>query len=281
MVSFTVFRLDRHCVGTVSLICEDYAKAKRGCCGLVRLIHRGFHRTFARSGLGGAAVAGLDLAFNGTSDRTRLNEMESQPWFQNVAPEVTVKLVLLGGFVVLLWVLELMDQLLLRGRLDYFGIQPRRWSGLRGIVFAPLLHGTWRHLMANTMPLLVLGGFVIWRGLDEFAIATLISWVGSGLAVWLLGSPRTLHIGASGLIFGYFGFLLLRGYFEQNLVSLTIAVVVAIVYAPLIWGVLPLRRGVSWQGHLFGFLAGGLTARFLPLLQQGYGAIAPFWHLSR
>jgi membrane associated rhomboid family serine protease len=169
---------------------------------------------------------------------------------------------ILGSFVALLWLLEAIDQLLFRGRLDRLGIRPRTQIGLRGILFAPLLHGTWKHLSANTLPLLVLGWLVMLRGIQEFAIATSVVWLVSGLGTWLFGGANTLHIGASGLVFGYFGILLSRGYFDQDALSAVSAVLVVLLYGPLIWGVLPLRRGVSWQAHLFGFLGGILVTRY-------------------
>lgn len=177
---------------------------------------------------------------------------------------------ILGGFVVLLWLLEGIDQLVLHRRLDRLGIRPRSWRGLRGILFAPLLHGSWSHLSTNTVPFLVLGWLVLGRSIQEFVILTAVTWLISGLGVWLLGGPRTLHVGASGLIFGYFGFLLSRAYFEQEIVSAALSVVVAFLYGPFIWGVLPFRRGVSWQGHLFGLIGGVLTARYLLQLQQWF-----------
>lgn len=176
---------------------------------------------------------------------------------------------ILGGFILLIWVLEMADQLLLRHRLNRLGIIPRNPVGLRGIVFAPLLHGTWQHLGANTMPLLVLGGLTMLRGVGEFAIATAVVWLVSGLGVWLFAAPRTIHIGASGLVFGYFGFLVSRSYFDQDLLSAVVSIVVVLLYGPLIWGILPSRRrGISWQGHLFGFVGGVITARYLPELRQ-------------
>ncbi|NJL22969.1 MAG: rhomboid family intramembrane serine protease [Leptolyngbyaceae cyanobacterium SM1_3_5] len=175
---------------------------------------------------------------------------------------------ILLGFVVLIWLLEILDQLVLRHRLNRLGIRPRSQIGLRGILFAPLLHGTWQHLSANTVPFVVLGGLVMLGGLDEFAIVTTVVWLVSGLGVWLFAPSNSLHIGASGLIFGYFGFLLLRSYFQQDLTSGAIALLVLFFYSPLIWGILPIRRGISWQGHLFGFVGGGLAARYLPQLRQ-------------
>lgn len=186
---------------------------------------------------------------------------------QGINQDVSTQATILGGLLALIWALEIIDQLLLRGWLNRFGIIPRRQIGLRGILFAPLLHGTWSHLAANTVPFVVLGWFVMLGGVDEFLIVTGVVWLVSGLGAWLFGAPNSLHIGASGVIFGYLGFLLLRSYFEQNALSAALSIAVALLYGPLIWGVLPLRRGVSWQGHLFGLIGGVLAARYLPQLK--------------
>jgi len=188
-------------------------------------------------------------------------------------PTIQLQLEILGGFIVLLWVLETVDQLLLRNRLNALGIRPRTQIGLRGILFAPLLHGSWAHLAANTVPFLVLGWLVLLNGFNQFAIVTAVVWIVSGLGVWLFASRNSLHIGASGVVFGYLGFLLARGYFRQDFGSIAIAVVVLALYGPLIWGILPFRRGISWQGHLFGMVGGVLAARYLPQLQQGFATI--------
>ena len=170
---------------------------------------------------------------------------------------------ILFWFVTLLWVLELLDLLVLRSGLDRFGIRPRDTAGLVGVLFAPLLHGGLGHLIANTVPLLVLGWLVMVRRLGDFFAVTAIVWLLGGFGVWLLAPPRTVHIGASGLIFGYIGFLLLRGYFERSVTAIFISLVVGLLYGGAIWGGLPSRPGISWQGHLFGFLAGVLAARLL------------------
>lgn len=173
----------------------------------------------------------------------------------------------LGGFICILWALELLD-VLLRGRLNHFGIRPRRLIGLRGVLFAPLLHGDLKHLAANTLPLAILGWLTILDGLKVFLIVTGIVWLVSGLGAWLFGGSRTNHLGASGVVFGYFGYLVLRGYFEQSFTAIAIAVLVGLLYGSMIWGILPIHRGKSWQSHLFGFIGGGLAARYLPELQQ-------------
>lgn len=171
---------------------------------------------------------------------------------------------LMFGLVGLMWVIEIVNQLLFRDSLDRFGIAPRSLSGLTGIIFSPFLHADFAHLLANTLPFLVLGWWVLLRGLDMFIEVSVIVILVSGLGVWLFAAPNTITIGASGVVFGYLGFLLLRGFFERSWIALFFSVVVLLGYGSLIWGVLPLVPGVSWQGHLFGLIGGGLAARILP-----------------
>ncbi|MBE9032495.1 rhomboid family intramembrane serine protease [filamentous cyanobacterium LEGE 11480] len=180
---------------------------------------------------------------------------------------------ILGGMVVGLWTLELIDSLLLRGKLNRFGIRPRQSYGIKGIFLSPLLHGDLKHLAANTLPLVMLGGFILFRNQQTFAIVTAVVWLISGIGTWLFGGPRTNHIGASGIVFGYLGFLLLQGYLERSPIAIGLAVISGVLYGGSLWGVLPIKRGRSWQGHLFGLIGGGIAARYLPELNQ-YATIA-------
>lgn len=176
---------------------------------------------------------------------------------------------ILGGFIVLIWFLELVDWLVFDRTLDAYGIQPRTLVGLRGIFLMPFLHSNFGHVMANTLPFIILGGLVMMRGIVDFFVVSGVILLVSGLGVWLLGGSGTVHIGASALVFGYLGFLLLRAYFEWSLSSVIIALVVGLMYSGLIWGVLPFTPGVSWQGHLFGFIGGVLAAYLLTSRQRG------------
>ncbi|KGF73226.1 peptidase S54 [Neosynechococcus sphagnicola sy1] len=169
---------------------------------------------------------------------------------------------ILGGCVAVFWGLEVVDTVL-RGSLDRFGIVPRSLTGLRGILFAPFLHLGFSHVIANTIPFLILGWLVMLRRRSDFWIVSLVTMVVSGLGVWLTAPAGSVTVGASGLIFGYLGFLLLRGYFERSWSALFLAVVVGVVYGGLIWGVLPGQPGISWQGHLFGFIGGAIAAWLL------------------
>jgi membrane associated rhomboid family serine protease len=171
-------------------------------------------------------------------------------------------------FVVLLWLIELFDSL--NGhRLDYNGIRPLETDGLEGILFAPLLHSNWQHLMANTGPALVLGFLMTLAGLSRFIFATAIIWILGGFGTWLIGNTgappgvETNHIGASGLIFGWLTFLIVFGFFTRKAWEIVVGVIVLFVYGSVLLGVLPGIFGVSWQGHLCGAVAGVLAAYML------------------
>ena len=179
---------------------------------------------------------------------------------RSITRELKLHAALLGGFVALLWSIEILDLVVFRGSLDALGIRPRTVPGLVGIALAPLLHGGFAHLAANTLPFVGLGWLIMLRKKRDLFLVTLVATLVGGLGVWLLGAPSSVHIGASGVIFGYFGFLLLRGWFERSALSIALSVVVGLVYGGMIWGVLPTRLGISWEGHLFGFLAGVGTA---------------------
>lgn len=165
--------------------------------------------------------------------------------------------------IAIFWAIEILDFFIFNGNLDRYGIQPHSLIGLRGIVFAPFLHGGFGHLMANTIPFLTLGWLTMIQETSDFYIASIMSALVGGLGVWIFGSPDSVHIGASILIYGYIGFLLLRGYFQKNFPSIALSIFVAIAYGSLIWGVFPNQIGVSWQGHLFGFIGGAIAAKLV------------------
>ena len=181
---------------------------------------------------------------------------------RGVFGQVANQLMILCGFVGLMWAIESVD-FLLGGSLRQFGIVPRQWIGLRGIVFAPFLHLIFTHLIANSVPFLCLGWLVMLRRTSDFYVVTPMVMLIGGLGTWLIASPNTVHIGASGLVFGYLGFLLSRGYFERSFVSILLSLAIGFIYGGLLWGVLPGQSGISWQGHLCGFIGGVLMARWL------------------
>jgi len=169
------------------------------------------------------------------------------------------KAIILGVSLAAMWGLEIIDAILGQP-LNSYGIRPRTAEGLFGILLAPVLHGDFGHLLSNTIPFAVLGFFTMLRGVPKFWMVTAFATIVGGFGVWVVGGTGTSHIGASGVIFGYFGFLLAMGIFERSFKSIALAVLVGLMYGSLIFGVVPSQPGVSWEGHLFGFLAGAAFA---------------------
>ena len=185
-------------------------------------------------------------------------------------------LLLLLVFVAAIWVVHAANSVPFGGDLNRYGLSPlalpyRGLSNLeltapyalvslRGVLLSPMLHGSFSHLLSNTLPLLVLGGFVALRGTKTLIGVSLFVVVLGGLLVWLVGRPA-VHIGASGLVFGYFGYLLAQGWYERSFVSIVVAVAVLLLYGGMIFGALPQSGFISWEGHLFGLIAGVLAAR--------------------
>ena len=141
------------------------------------------------------------------------------------------------------------------------GIVPRTVYGLSGIVMAPFLHANLQHLLANTIPFVILGAVILLRGARAFTTVAIVSALVAGAGTWLFGAPGTMHIGASGVVFGFFGYLLFRAAYDRRLSSFLIALVVAVLYGgSLLMSIVP-AQGISWTGHLFGFIGGVIAAR--------------------
>ncbi|MEU6410903.1 rhomboid family intramembrane serine protease [Microbispora sp. NPDC046933] len=170
--------------------------------------------------------------------------------------------ILMIVLVSVMWAIEIVDYME-SGRLDRYGIVAHEPDGLPGILFAPFLHAGFAHLMANSLPLLILGFVAAIRGIGRFLAASLIIILVSGLGVWFTSPPDTLTIGASGLVFGYFGYVVARGLFDRRALDIVLGVVVAVAYYSILWGALPTQPGVSWQGHLFGLIGGVIAAWLL------------------
>ena len=156
--------------------------------------------------------------------------------------------------------------LLLNKRLLWLGIIPRRLYGLAGVICTPLLHANFNHLFFNTIPLLVLSNFILINGLTYFLWATLIITVFSGLLIWCFAKPG-LHIGASGLITGYWGLLVSDIYQEGSLTAIILGIISLYYFAGIFLGIFPGKKGVSWEGHLFGLIAGLAASFILPQLR--------------
>ena len=170
--------------------------------------------------------------------------------------------VLLVGLLAIMWAVEVVDFLLPMVNLDQLGIRPRTTRGLLGILLSPFLHVGFGHLISNSIPFLLLGGLVMMGGSRRFLMLSLwVTLVGGG-GVWLLGGSRTVHLGASLLIFGYLGFLLTRGIAERSIGGVLFSLGLLFGYGGMLYGVLPGQPGISWLGHLSGFLAGVAGAWF-------------------
>lgn len=166
----------------------------------------------------------------------------------------------------IMWAVYLID-VITPGRLTWLGVTSWDWSKLWAVVTMPFVHGGWFHLVSNTLPFIILGCLVAIGGASRFLGVTAIVGLIGGLGVFFVNSPGSLTVGASGLVFGYFGYLLVDGFVELNVRTkiwkIGLALVIAAIWGiPMLLGVLPIRLGVSWQGHLFG-LIGGIVAGLL------------------
>src|SRR6201996_7418035 len=171
-------------------------------------------------------------------------------------------LIVVGVFLAVLWILQVANWA--DGyRLDTeFGILPEHLSRLPDIFTAPFLHFSWQHIEGNSVPLFVLGVLAAYRSIARFLLLTLIVAITSGMAVWLFQSSNELTVGASGLIFGYFGYVLLRGFIDRNLVDIGVGLVAGALYWTILEVAIPGTPGVSWIGHVGG-LVGGLLAAWV------------------
>ena len=168
----------------------------------------------------------------------------------------------LGSVVGAMWLVYILDALIPgSGSVLGHGIIPRTAIGLKGILVAPLIHGSVQHLVANTIPFLILGGLVLLRGVGEFLVVVFTCGIVAGIGTWLFGAGDAQHIGASGVVFGLFGYLLFRTVFDRRLSSAVITLVVAVAYGTAMAQSLIPAYGISWSGHFFGFIGGIAAAR--------------------
>ena len=161
-------------------------------------------------------------------------------------------------FTAFVWFVFIVDAYLGLG-LNRYGLRPRDAEGLLGIFTAPLLHGDLEHILSNTLPLLISLTAVLYL-YPRVALRLIpMVWLGSGLLGWMIGRP-SVHIGASGLIYGLLAFIFLSGVFRQDMRSVGVSLMVWFLYGSMVWGVLPIRPGMSWELHLSGALLGVLMA---------------------
>lgn len=170
--------------------------------------------------------------------------------------------VALTVFVGVMWIVRGIDTFMPAGlSAAGAGVVPRTWAGLWNIPIAPFIHGDFDHLVSNTVPLLILGALILARGVLEFVYVVSVSAFVSGLGTWLFGEGHAQHIGASGIVFGFFGYLVFRIAFDRKLSSAVIALAVAIGYgSAFVWSLIP-EDQISWSGHFFGFIGGFVAAR--------------------
>jgi membrane associated rhomboid family serine protease len=163
-------------------------------------------------------------------------------------------------FIAVLWGVHIFSIIFMPLDIQQYGLQPRRLSGLTGIATAPFLHANFSHLIANTVGLLTFGIiFTTLKGKHTFLLMVEIA-VLQGVLLWLFGRSAN-HIGASGLIFGLFGYLLLAGFFQRKIHYILVSLFVLFSYGGMIFSVLPMHSCISWEGHLFGFIVGGVEAK--------------------
>lgn len=183
--------------------------------------------------------------------------------FKNLSLKLRESLLLPAYMIILLWIIQAI-QALLHLNLGWLGIYPREIWGLRGVIFAPLIHGDWGHLLSNTPPLFVLSVMVLFFYRRVAVPAFLMIYFMTGLAVWgfadLFDFSRHFHIGASGVIYGLVAFVFWNGIFRRNIKSIALALIVAMYYGSMLMGILPGQEGISWESHLMGGLVGIFTS---------------------
>jgi len=162
------------------------------------------------------------------------------------------------GFVALLWLIQLSNWVLDLGPGE-LGVRPREWSGLFGVLFAPLMHGGFEHLLANSPPLLVLGTAMLYLYPQSSLRVLPAVYLGPGIAVWLFGRS-SVHLGASGLVYGLVGYILVAGLIRRDRRAIAASLLVSFMYGALVWGVFPIRSGVSWETHLAAAVIGVILA---------------------
>ena len=186
----------------------------------------------------------------------------------SIMPAIRPAAITVGAFGALLVLVQLINMVTSYWLNPHFGIISRQLGGLDGVVFAPLLHSSWQHLLSNLIPLLILGFLVMVNGVKQFVAVTLLVWVVSGIGVWLAGPSNTVTVGASSLVFGWLAYLVCRGVFNRNVGQILLGILLLVIWGGIFWtGIVGVALGpgssnISWQGHLFGAI-GGVLAAFL------------------
>jgi membrane associated rhomboid family serine protease len=170
-------------------------------------------------------------------------------------------------FLIAMWILELSEQVLAVS-FSHYGVLPRSTDGIYGIFFSPFLHGEWQHILSNSLPFIVLSSilFLAYRKVSYTVFIAI--YILTGIFVWLFARSGTYHIGASGLVYGLFGFIFFSGIFRMDIKSIALSLIVAFFYGGMVYGVFPGQPGISWESHLLGAFAGAILAYHFKNVQR-------------
>lgn len=206
--------------------------------------------------------------FKGLEPHSFIHLMTATNYSREVIADWRPRFILLRDILIFIWTVSAINWILLRGLLNQL-CAPRSSYGLFGLVFvSPLLHGDMEHLVWNSLYLFVFGWLILLRGIPDFIIVTAVSALVTGIGVWLFSNRPT--IGASGIVYGYFSFLLFSGFFDRDLISLILTIVVLIIDWVAIRQLFVVRPGISTEGHMFGFFGGILAILWLPTLKEAF-----------
>ena len=221
--------------------------------------------TFPQPSIPSAYVPKGDVGVGGSGSAPPGKRSGSTALAQRVKPA----LITVGSLAALMIIIQAVNWAT-SYRFDAYGIEPRSWSGLLGVLFAPLLHASWGHLWSNLVPLVIMGVLITLSSVRQFVAVTVLVWLVSGLGVWLIAPAGSVTVGASGIVFGWLAFLIARGIWTRSWQHILLGLVLLALYGSIFWtGIIKVAAAditgvvtVSWQGHLFGAL-GGVLAAFL------------------
>jgi membrane associated rhomboid family serine protease len=199
------------------------------------------------------------MATNRSTSRLFRNELGTA---EEILEEARKALVVMLSVIAVIWVVQIANWADSYNLDQHYGIIPRDLSHLPDVLLAPFLHVSWTHIEVNSGPLFVFGFLAAFRGVRRFIGVTAVVVVTSGLAVWLFESGNTVTVGASGVIYGYFGYVIVRGLFDRRLLDVLVGLVMALSFAYILIEVVPGTPNVSWMGHLGG-LVGGVFSGWL------------------
>lgn len=198
---------------------------------------------------------------HGSSSPARTNRGDSKNYTRGGRIRTGISLAV--GFLVVEWLVQVINFLVFGGALSNYGIRPLDFNGIWGIFTAPLLHANFEHLISNSVPGAIFCFLIGLSGRKAWWEVTIITVLVAGIGTWLLGGPGTSHIGASSLVYGWLAYLIVRGLFNRSFLQTALGVVLGFAYSGLVWGVLPVYEGVSWQGHLFGAIGGVIAGMII------------------